>query len=51
MIVLRRPLLVAVGVLVLAVMAGCEQAAAEHEGNGSNGLRQAEVEAKVALQG
>jgi hypothetical protein len=27
------------------------QAAAEHEGNGSNGLRQAEVEAKVALQG
>jgi hypothetical protein len=27
------------------------QAAAEHEGNGSNGLRQAEMEAKVALQG
>jgi hypothetical protein len=27
------------------------QAAAEHEGNGSNGLRQAEAEAKVALQG
>ena len=27
------------------------QAAAEHEGNGSNGLRQAELEAKVALQG
>ena len=27
------------------------QAAAEHEGNGSNGLREAEVEAKVALQG
>jgi hypothetical protein len=27
------------------------QAAAEHEGNGSNGLRQAEVEAEVALQG
>jgi hypothetical protein len=27
------------------------QTAAEHEGNGSNGLRQAEVEAKVALQG
>jgi len=27
------------------------QTTAEHEGNGSNGLRQAEVEAKVALQG
>jgi hypothetical protein len=27
------------------------QAAAEHEGNGSNGLRQAEMEAKIALQG
>jgi hypothetical protein len=27
------------------------QAAAEHQGNGSNGLRQAEFDAKVALQG